>query len=70
MRAVSFDHLVGTLLQKPRHVESERRGSIEVDHKLKLGWQLDRQACRFDALQNLVHDDGAPPKDIGHVGAV
>jgi hypothetical protein len=36
----SLDHLVGALLQKPRHVEAERFGRLEVDHELKLRWQL------------------------------
>ena len=28
----SFDHLVGELLQKQRHVEAERLSGLEIDH--------------------------------------
>ena len=28
----SFDHLVGALLERQRHVEAERLGGLEVDH--------------------------------------
>ena len=27
-----LDHLVGTLLEKERHVEAERLGGLEIDH--------------------------------------
>jgi hypothetical protein len=35
--AASFDHLVGALLKKPRYVEAECLGSLEVDEELEFG---------------------------------
>jgi hypothetical protein len=32
-----FDHLVGALLKKPRYVEAECLGSLEVDEELEFG---------------------------------
>jgi hypothetical protein len=33
-------------------------------------WLLDGQNCRAAALQDLGHEQRAPPKDVGTVGAV
>ena len=33
----SLDHLVGALLQKPRHLQPERLGGLEIDDELELG---------------------------------
>src|SRR3954451_8815947 len=38
-----FDHLVGGHLHDQRHLEPERLGGLEVDHKLELGRLLHRQ---------------------------
>jgi hypothetical protein len=38
----SFDHLVGTLLNMKRDVESERLGGPDIDNQLKLGRLFDR----------------------------
>jgi hypothetical protein len=37
-----FDHLVGALLKKRRHIEAKRFSRLEVYHKLELCWQFDR----------------------------
>src|SRR6516165_2605820 len=37
-----FDHLVGTLLEKPRHIEPECFGGPEIYHQFELGRHFDR----------------------------
>jgi hypothetical protein len=49
-RAIYSIDLVGALLEKPRHVEAERFGGLEVDHELELDWGLDGKPARFLAL--------------------
>jgi hypothetical protein len=34
-RGVSFDHIVGALLEKPRHVETERLGGLAIDDEIE-----------------------------------
>jgi hypothetical protein len=46
-----FDHLVSASDECVRDVDSERLGSLEVDVKLDLGCQLDRQARRLLPLR-------------------
>ena len=47
-----LDHLVGAVLSRNRrHVEAERLGSLEVDHQLELGRQLDGKVGRFCAFE-------------------
>ncbi len=45
-----FDHLVGPLLENPRHVEAEGICGFEVDDEQKLGrplhWKLARLASK------------------------
>jgi hypothetical protein len=52
--ALLFDHLVGALLEKQRHVQSERLGSLEIDHQLKLDWGLDGKHARLLALEDAI----------------
>ena len=40
--AHSLDHLVGALLEKPRQVEAERLGGLEIDYQFKLSGLFDR----------------------------
>jgi hypothetical protein len=49
-----LDHLVGALLEKQRHVQSERLGSLEIDHQLKLDWGLDGKHARLLALEDAI----------------
>ena len=49
-----LDYLVGALLEGPRHVDTERLGSLEVDHQLELGGRLDGQLIRFLAPQDAI----------------
>jgi hypothetical protein len=39
-QAPLFDHLVGAREQHGRHVEAQRLGGLEIDHKLVLGGRL------------------------------
>ena len=48
----SFDHLVGALLENPRHVEAERLCGLEVDHQLVLCRRLHRQVGGLLALED------------------
>src|SRR3954454_23676324 len=41
--AHSFDHLVGALLEKPRHVEIERFRSLKIDDQLESDGPFYRQ---------------------------
>ena len=49
-----LDHLVGTLLEKERHVEAERPGGLEVDHQLELDRGLDGKIARLRALEDAI----------------
>src|SRR5262249_46360440 len=68
--ASSFDHLVGALLENPRHVETERLGGFEVYHYLELDRSLDRKLARLRALEDAIGVNGGAPKIIGYIGAV
>jgi hypothetical protein len=57
----SFNHFVGTLLQKPRHLEAERFGGLEVDQKLELRRLLDRKFTWLGAVENLAGVDANLP---------
>src|SRR5215468_8855775 len=49
-----FDHVVGALPQKQRHVEAERLGGFQIDHQLELVRSLDGEVARFCALEDAV----------------
>jgi hypothetical protein len=53
-RTSLFDHLVGELLELHRHVKAQGLGGLEVDHKLKLAWRLDREISWLGALEDAV----------------
>ena len=44
-KGLLFDHLVGTVEQRPRHCKIECFGSLEIDHQLELGGLLNRQVA-------------------------
>ena len=49
-----FDDLVGALLEKERHVEAERLGGLEIDHKLELDRSLDGKLTWLLALEDAI----------------
>src|SRR5262245_37058289 len=63
----SLDDLVGALLEKPRHVQAERLGSLEVDDQLELNRGLDRKLVWLLALQDAIGISSCTPKIIVHV---
>src|SRR6478672_170852 len=65
-----FDHLIGALLKKPRHVEAERRGGLEVDHQLELDRGLDRKLTRLRILEDAIGIGRRAPKIIDQVTSV
>ena len=60
-----FDHLVGSREHRGRHGKAERLGSLEIDHKVKLGGLLDRQVGGLTTLQDFMHVEGAAPPQVG-----
>ena len=55
-RRCSFDYLVGDREERGRTaLETQRFGSLEVDHELEFGHLLDRQVCRVDALKTALN---------------
>ena len=66
----SFDHLVGTLSEKPRHFEPERLGGLEVDHQFKLDRGLNGKLARLLAFEDTINIDCCPPIRIELVNSV
>ena len=48
-----FDHLVGALLQKQRHIQSEGLSGLHVDNQLELRGRLYRKLGWLGALEDL-----------------
>src|SRR5262249_58344658 len=69
-RFTSLDHLVGEREQLVGILQSECFGSLEVDHKLKLGRLYDRQVGRLLALENAAGVDARLTKNVVNVGCV
>src|SRR5271166_659736 len=65
-----FDHFVGTGKQRQRHGEAERLGGLEIDGKLELGRQLDRQVGGSGALEDAIDIGWYSPIEIYGVGSV
>ena len=49
----SFDDLVGLGEDQGRNSQSERLGSLEVDHQLEFGWLLDREVAGICPSEDL-----------------
>jgi hypothetical protein len=71
LRESLLDHLVGELLKMHRHIEAERFGGFEIDHKLELGWLLNGQIIGLLAPEYPINIRGRPSElieDIRPVG--
>ena len=55
-----FNHLVGTLLQKQRHVDADCRRGLQIDHQFEFCGLLDGQVRRLGALQGPMKFLAAP----------
>jgi hypothetical protein len=64
----SLDHLVCASEQRRRHVEAKCLCRVEVDHKLKSGWQQKRQVGGLCALEYFCSVDACLPIRIGNAG--
>lgn len=62
-RGADLDHLIGASEQRRRHLKPESPGTLEIDHRLVLGWDLRAEACWFLTPDYAV-DAGIAP-DIG-----
>ena len=65
---ISFDHLIGALLDGQGHVETEGPGRLEIDHQLVFGGRLHRKVGGFLALQDAVDVRCRAAKQIGKIG--
>jgi hypothetical protein len=65
-----FDHLVGALLKMQWHIEAERLGGLEVDHKLELDGCLDGKFVRPRTPEDAIGIGRRAPKIIGQVNSV
>src|SRR6516225_11636880 len=66
----SLDHLVGALLEKPRHDEAERLGRLEIDHQFKLDGGLYGQFARLGALKDAISIGRRAPIIIDNVDPI
>src|SRR5262249_46258441 len=66
----SFDHVVGALLENPRHVETECFGGLEVDHQLELDRCLAGKLARLLALEDAIDTGCCVPYLIERVTSV
>src|SRR5215813_6931572 len=65
-----LDHLVGALLEKNRHLDTECLGGLEIDHQVELEGDLDRKLVRLRASQDAIGIDRCAPKVIRLVSSV
>ena len=65
-----LDHLVGAREQRRRHVEAQRLGSLEVDHKLVFGRRLHRQVGRLLALEDAIDITGCAAVRVDRIGPI
>src|SRR5262245_51872361 len=69
-RDALFDHLVGALLKRCRHVEAECFRSLKIDHQLELDRSLDWKFARLHALEDAIGIDRRAPNIINLVTSV
>src|SRR5437763_11808125 len=65
-----FYHLVGAGEHDRRHLEAERLGGLEVEHRLVFGRRLHRQVSRLLALEDAIDIAGRLPVSVDVVSPV
>src|ERR1700730_10080845 len=56
--------------ERGRHIEPEGLSGVQVDHQLKLGWQLDWQVGGRVALEDAIDIRGRLSEKVGKIDAV
>src|SRR5262245_56000332 len=67
MQQALLDQLISLCNEQRRHFETERLGSLEVNHQLELRGLLDGQVGGLGALQNLIDIDRGAPIQAGKI---
>ena len=67
-KCLLFDHLVGAGGVATAHVQTERLGGLEVDHRLVLSRRLHRQVGRLLALEDAIDVAGRLPVLVDLIG--
>jgi hypothetical protein len=62
-----FDDLIGAREQHRRHIESQRVGSLQVDHQFELGRRLQRKIAGISALQDPVDVRCGAAEDLSNM---
>jgi hypothetical protein len=68
--SLSLNHFVRSGQHAWRNRQSNLLRRLQIDHKLKFRWLLDRQICRLRAFQDFVDHRCGAPVGLGLVGAV
>src|SRR4051812_43183128 len=55
-KVILFDHLVGADEHCRWHDDTERLGSLQIDHQFEFGGLFGRQVRRLRTLENLVNE--------------
>src|SRR5919201_2014811 len=69
-RSDLLDQLVGTLLQKPRHIKFELLRGRDIDGQQMFGSKLYREVGWVGALKNFINVRGRTPSEVDIIRCV